>query len=57
MKYVEVKKVIRNDRDKRFVAIIEASDGMAKAAKVKLIGYEKILGICYNSLCWRGWSC
>jgi microcompartment protein CcmL/EutN len=36
---------------KGFVGMIEASDAMAKAAKVKLVGYEKVGSGLVTTLC------
>lgn len=38
----ELKEALGMIETKGFIAMIEASDAMAKAAKVRLIGYEKI---------------
>lgn len=38
----EIKEALGMIETKGFIGMIEASDAMAKAAKVRLIGYEKI---------------
>jgi len=47
----EMKEALGMVETKGFMAMIEASDAMAKSAKVKLIGYEKIGSGYVTTLC------
>ncbi|MEW5951920.1 MAG: BMC domain-containing protein [Elusimicrobia bacterium] len=47
----EIKEALGMIETKGFIGMIEASDAMAKAAKVRLIGYEKIGSGYVTTLC------
>ena len=47
----EVKEALGLVETKGFVGMIEASDAMAKAAKVRLLGYEKVGSGLVTTLC------
>src|SRR5579883_992410 len=47
----EVKEALGMIETKGFVGMIEASDAMAKAAKVRLVGYEKVGSGLVTTLC------
>lgn len=47
----ELKEALGMVETKGFIGMIEASDAMAKAAKVRLIGYEKIGSGYVTTLC------
>lgn len=47
----EMKEALGMVETKGFIGMIEASDAMAKSAKVKLIGYEKIGSGYVTTLC------
>ncbi|HAM35243.1 MAG TPA: ethanolamine utilization protein EutM [Elusimicrobia bacterium] len=47
----EIKEALGMVETKGFVGMIEASDAMAKAAKVRLLGYEKIGSGLVTTLC------
>jgi len=47
----EAKEALGMVETKGFIGMIEASDAMAKAAKVRLIGYEKIGSGFVTTLC------
>jgi len=47
----EIKEALGLVETKGFVGMIEASDAMAKAAKVRLLGYEKIGSGLVTTLC------
>jgi len=47
----ELKEALGMIETKGFIGMIEASDAMAKAAKVRLIGYEKIGSGYVTTLC------
>jgi len=47
----EVKEALGLVETKGFVGMVEASDAMAKAAKVRLLGYEKIGSGLVTTLC------
>src|SRR5437899_13057759 len=47
----DVREALGMVETKGFVGMIEASDAMAKAAKVKLVGYEKVGSGLVTTLC------
>ena len=47
----EIREALGMVETKGFVGMIEASDAMAKAAKVRLVGYERIGSGLVTSLC------
>ncbi|MDD5629137.1 MAG: BMC domain-containing protein [Elusimicrobia bacterium] len=47
----EIKEALGMVETKGFVGMIEASDAMAKAAKVRMLGYEKIGSGLVTTLC------
>ncbi|MDE2038929.1 MAG: BMC domain-containing protein [Elusimicrobia bacterium] len=47
----EIREALGMVETKGFVGMIEASDAMAKAAKVRLIGYEKVGSGLVTTLC------